>query len=149
MKGSFGYGDPVYGISDIDLVVVVPSVPDGSHVRGIARVRTRWSKLIRSFPPLRELFHLFIYDSASLQKAISRPCFTYGLETDPPRAAFLGPEPLADAMGLQERPELYGAPREWRRVAGPPVSLAAPPTDADNRRVSAWLEPDRWHGWPS
>ena len=140
VKGSFGYGDPVYGVSDIDLVVVVPS----GDVRAASTVKRRWGRLIKLFPPLRELFHLFIYDSASLRDALSAPCFTFGLADDPPRAGFLGPDPLTDEMGLQERPELYGAPTEWRLVAGRPAGIAPAPDDADNRRFEAWLELQFW-----
>ena len=145
VKGSFGFGDPVYGVSDIDLVIVVPSAFDrDADAHAVAEVRRRWSRLVRLFPPLHELFHVFVYDSRSLRDAVSAPAFTFGLDRRPPRAGFLGSRPLIDEMGLQERPELYGAPREWRLVGGRSADVAPPPDDADYRRLASWLELQFW-----
>jgi hypothetical protein len=47
-------------------------------------------------------------------------------------------------MGLQERPGLYGAPREWRRLAGPERRPPGPPDDPDSRRIAGWLELQHW-----
>ena len=145
VKGSFGLGDPVYGVSDIDLVIVVPSARDPvADARAVANVKRRWSKIVRLFPPLHELFHIFVYDSQSLRDAVSAPCFTFGLDRQPPPAGFLGPKPLADEMGLQERPELHGAPREWRLVGGRPAGVVPPPDEVSYRRLASWLELQFW-----
>lgn len=145
-KGSFGFGDPVYGVSDIDLVIVVASVGEpAADARLVANVKRRWQRVLSFFPPLNELFHIFVYDSQSLRDALSAPCVTFGLDQDPPRAGFLGPQPLVDEMGLQERPELYGAAREWRLVGGRPADIAhRPPDDVAHRRIASWLELQFW-----
>jgi hypothetical protein len=144
-KGSFGFGDPVYGVSDIDLVIVLPTSGDrATDARSVADAKRRWKRIMRLFPPFIELFHVFVYDSRSLRDAISAPCFTYGLDRDPPRAGFLGPEPLVDEMGMQERPELFGATREWRLVGGPAAELPPPSDDIDYRRMASWLELQFW-----
>jgi hypothetical protein len=145
VKSSFGFGDPVYGVSDIDLVIVVPSARDPvADTRAVANVKRRWSKILRVFPPLHELFDIFVYDSQSLSDAVSAPCFTFGLDRQPPRAGYLGPEPLLDPLGLQERPELYGAPREWRLVGGRPADVAPPPDEVSYRRLASWLDLQLW-----
>jgi hypothetical protein len=145
VKGSFGFGDPVYGVSDIDLVMVVPSAGErATDARAVASVKRHWSKVVAAFPPLHELFHIFVYDAQSLRDAVSAPCFTFGLDRHPPRAGFLGPEPLVDEMGLQERPELYGAPREWRLVRGRSAEVVPPPDEVSYRRLTSWLELQFW-----
>jgi hypothetical protein len=144
-KGSFGFGEPVYGVSDIDLVIVVPGAGDRVvDAHAVVKVRRRWNRIVRLFPPLNELFHIFVYDSHSLREAVSAPTFTFGFDRQPPRAGLLGPQPLVDEMGLQERPELYGAPREWRLVGGRPCDVAPPPDNAGYRRLASWLELQFW-----
>jgi predicted nucleotidyltransferase len=145
VKGSFGFGDPVYGVSDIDLVVVVPSADErAADAQSVAHVKRRWRRIVGLFPPLNELFHIFVYDSRSLRDAASAPCLTFGLDQQPPNAAFFGSRPLADEMGLQERPELYGPTREWRCVAGSRANLSVPPDDVSRRRIASWLELQFW-----
>jgi hypothetical protein len=39
---------------------------------------------------------------------------------------------------------LYGAPTEWRLVAGRPAGIDPAPADADHRRFEAWLELQFW-----
>jgi hypothetical protein len=145
LKGSFGYGEAVFGVSDVDMVVVYPSAGDPARdARLGASRRERWARLVRRLPPLGELFHVFFYSDAELRAAISAPCLTYGLDEATPPASFLGPSPLRDEMGLQERPELYGATREWRRVRGAGVAVEAPPDDPQRRRIASWLELQFW-----
>jgi hypothetical protein len=145
VKGSFGFGDPVYGVSDIDLVVVVPSADDrAADAQSVVHVKRRWRRIVGLFPPINDLFHIFVYDSRSLREAASAPCFTFGLDRQPPNAAFFGSLPLADEMGLQERPELYGPTREWRLVAGSRANLDTPPDDVSRRRIASWLELQFW-----
>jgi hypothetical protein len=145
LKGSFGFGEAVFGVSDVDMVVVYPSDADPARdARLAAARRERWSRLVRRLPPLAELFHVFFYSEAELRAAISAPCLTYGLDEAAPSASFLGPSPLRDEMGLQERPELYGATREWRRVRGARLAVGAPPDDPQRRRIAAWLELQFW-----
>jgi hypothetical protein len=135
LTGSFAEGDPVYGLSDIDLVV---TVHDARHHRAVER---RWEAVCRWMPALRGLFpHLWVYEAQELRRSVSAPYLIYGLDDGAGRAAFLGERPLADFMGLQERPGLYGPMADWRRVAGP-VQPAPPPVgDRQRQRIAAWLE---------
>jgi hypothetical protein len=145
VKSSFGFGEPVYGLSDIDLVVVSGS--SASRVRHDAEralLKRRWHRLSRALGPLRNMVQVFFYDRTELREALSEPCLTYGLDQPRGRAAFLGPNPLGDELGLQERPELYGPMREWRLAGGPAVELNLPIRDAQQRRLAAWLELQLW-----
>ena len=145
VKSSFGFGEPVYGLSDIDLVVVSgsPASREG-HDAERALLKRRWHRLSRALGPLRNMVQVFFYDRTELREVLSEPCLTYGLDQARARAAFLGPNPLGDELGLQERPELYGPMREWRLVGGPAVELNLPTRDAQQRRLAAWLELQLW-----
>jgi hypothetical protein len=109
MMGGFARsGDPIYGISDIDLVVVVGG--DASR-QARARIDSRWERLGR-IPVLSDLFDLFVYEEHELERALSAPYPVYGLgaaQNDlAANAVFWGRAPLQDGMGLQDRPGLYG-----------------------------------------
>lgn len=135
LTGSFASGDPVYGLSDIDLVIVV------FDQRDRVLVRRRWQALCRAAPILRGLFpHLWVYEQADLRESQSAPYVTYGLGEAGRAAAFLGHAPLADQMGLLERPGILGPGTDWKRVRGAPPNPPATPRDRQRERVDAWLE---------
>jgi predicted nucleotidyltransferase len=138
VKGSLAGGDPLFGLSDIDLVAVVETDPVDARAAA-GRVAARWRRLVRAFPPLGYLVFLFVYDERDLARAVSAPCLTFGLGDDPDGAAFLGSAPLVDELGLQERPGLYGT-SDWRRIAGPDRRPQEPRHDAQDARIAAWLE---------
>lgn len=146
VKGSFASAEPLYGISDIDLIVVTPDAT-GQANRGRNRTRERWARLARGVPPLRRLVkHLWVYEQSELARAAASSCLTFGLDAVDPssHAAFLGPRSLKDAAGLLDRPSVFGLAREWRRLSGaerrPPARLA----DRASRIVSPWLELQHW-----
>src|SRR5688572_32987478 len=58
LKGSFAVGDPVYGISDIDMILVVPDHPRWPG-ENRERARRRWARLRRAISPLRDLVQHF------------------------------------------------------------------------------------------
>jgi endoglucanase len=131
LTGSLVSGEPVFGLSDIDLVAVAPDEHESR------RARRRFERLCRGLPPLRELIPDFcVYDSAGFARVLRGSYLVNGLRDG--RAIFLGPEAVRDEKGLLERPGLYGG-REWRRLRGrsrvpPPADLQDPPF------ASAWLE---------
>ena len=143
VKGSFASGDPLYGVSDIDLVVVAPDDPDG---RNRERMKERWQKLGRRIPSLQLLIpHFWVYESNELIEASSAPSLTYGLNgRKAPTSAFLRQRPIADDLGLQDRPGLYAPKADWRRLAGPERRPPASQTDEQDRRLTAWLELQYW-----
>lgn len=149
LKGSFASREEVHGISDVDLVVVLPR--DGSR-QGSAQLSARewWKKVGHRFPLFRLVIqHCWFYEEDDLRESLSAPCLTYGLASNhnsiaDDRAAFLGPHPLHDNMGLQTHPSLYGARDEWRKLAGTDRLSRACPHDPQSRRLAAWLDLQYW-----
>ena len=96
--GSVGSGgEPVYGVSDLDLVIVVPDDPAGPG-RNRYRVIDRWSRLSGALPVLNTVFDLGVHEDEGLRAAASDTTLTFGLDRPP-----------------GEEPSLYhGASRESR-----------------------------------
>jgi hypothetical protein len=127
LRGGWGRGESVPGLSDIDLALVVA---DGRA----DRLRRRWRRLLRAVPAAGSLIQLAVYGDAELLAAVSAPT----LSAD--SAVHLGPSPLPDEAGLRVRPGLLGPLQDWRGVAGPNRLPPAAAPDAQGRRVGAWLE---------
>ena len=149
LKGSFVSGEELYGISDVDLVVVLPA--DGTpHGSAQLRAREGWKKLCQRVPLFRVVIeHCWFYEEDDLRESLSAPCLTYGLASgdhgiEEDRAAFLGPHSLRDHTSLQIRPSLYGVRNEWRKVRGRNQLITATSDDAQDRRVAAWLDLQYW-----
>ncbi len=141
--GTFGTGEPVYGLSDVDVVVVVPSTAAGDG-RARLRLRRRWEEIRRRFPPLAwVLAELHVYEERELEDVTSATCLTYGLARPASHpAVFLGRSRPADEAGLLVRPGPW-VTREWRLVAGPerrPPAAARSGPDL----AATWLELQLW-----
>ena len=54
VAGSFGHGEPTYGLSDIDLVIAIPGDPR-RHREHAGRIAGRWTRLGRRLPIAEEL----------------------------------------------------------------------------------------------
>ena len=70
VRGSLAGGAPVYGYSDVDLAIVCaddPASPGADRIR----VRRRWQRASRLFPPLRHVVELAVYERAELAAASS------------------------------------------------------------------------------
>ncbi len=136
LRASFGYGDALYGLSDIDMIVVLP---DQSPGHACPHARRRWRRLCRVVPGLGHLVQPTIYEETELGRAIASSTLTAD------RAVHLGSRPDCDEASLRFRPGLYGPMRDWRHLAGadcrPP---ALPLQDEHQRRIAAWLELQRW-----
>jgi hypothetical protein len=133
-----GVGDFVFGLSDIDLALVVP---DRAARR---RVVARWHRLYGSRPWLRDIFDVAVYDDAVLADAAAASTFTYDLDRAEPRAAYFGTAPLHDESSLRERPRLYGPTSDWRPLRGVDRRPVVPEQTAQERRIAAWLELQTW-----
>ena len=140
VSGSFGEGRPLYGASDMDLVIVTPDEAGAARVR----VRERWRALCGRAPLLR-VIELAVLERNELARATSAPAFTYGLgRPGPPPAAYLGPEALAE-KGLLEGPGLYGPMAGWRPLGRVAAPLPSPPAyDRQAARMAAWLQLQSW-----
>ena len=144
---SLAVDDAVYGISDIDLVVVAPG---DRRRRGneSERLRRRWQRLRRAVPPLGGLLpDVAFYEDEELAEATAGSVLTYGLDREgrapADRPAFRGSAPL-DEFGLRSRPGVYGPLRDWRLVRGPDRRPPLAPLSAQDRRIAAWQELQFW-----
>src|SRR6478736_1441270 len=124
LGGSFGFGEPVPGVSDLDVIAVCPGDPEA--------IRRRWRRVAGRVPLLdRIAADVFVYGSEELVRAAA-PC-PVSPET------FARRDDLHDEAGLTVRPGPFGATREWRLFAGP-ERREPRSTDAQSRRIAAWLE---------
>jgi hypothetical protein len=140
VSGSFGEGRPLYGVSDVDLVIVTPADAEAAR----ARVRERWRALCRRLPLVPSVVELAVYERGQLARATSAPALTYGIRADsPPAAAYRGRGALVE-NGLLEGPGLYGPMTGWRPLSGPGSLPAAPRYDRQTTRIAAWLQLQSW-----
>jgi predicted nucleotidyltransferase len=146
LRGGMASGDLVYGLSDIDLLVVTPSDVDRPGAR--RRItRARWQSVRRRCLWLGGLVEVSVYEDADLSDALASCARRYGLPSDPReigRAVYYGPGADRDEAGLLERPPLGGAIRDWRRIIGPDRRVSRPDLDRQKRRLVAWAHLQRW-----
>lgn len=143
VRGSFGYGQPVYGLSDIDLIIVVtdsPPGPGGSQ----EKVLRRWDRVRHAVPLLDRVATVSVYDDEGLADAAGATHLTYGLNGAARRARFFGRDLERTHYVLGTRPGLYGPMSDWRLLAGPERRPAMPSPTGDERWLSAWLELQCW-----
>lgn len=144
LRGSFASGEPVYGLSDVDLVIVAAADPARPGAVRDA-IRQRWQRLSRRLPTLGSLISVAVYEEAELLNAASASWLTYGLEgRQKGRSVHLDRQTLHDELGLGIRPELYGPTRGWQLLAGRDRRPALPPPSGQQRWLAAWLELQWW-----
>jgi hypothetical protein len=142
LKGGFGLGQPIYGVSDIDMIIVLAHDPGRPAAQRAAAAR-RWRRLCAVLPPLIKLFQLWIYEDTELRELQDNTYLTFGLRAAgggaAAPAAFLGSRPPHDDMRLLDHPGLYGVGGDWRGLRAPrrPVH---PVSDPAARTILAWLE---------
>jgi hypothetical protein len=136
-RGSFGAGEPLYGLSDLDLAIVLAGDPRRPG-RARDRVRRRWRRLGRALPALRPMIDMAVYEERDLAVAAAAPTPTAR------RAVHYGAGQVADDASLLVRPGLYGALWDWRGLAGRPRLPDQPALDAQDRRIAGWLELQFW-----
>jgi hypothetical protein len=144
--GSFADGDPVPGLSDLDLVVIMagdPSAPGGQR----ARVRLRRRALRRRVPWLLRHVDVRLTEQAELCAATSSSP-TIDPPVDPPPLA-LADEAERDELLQLVRPGPFGPAAGWRLLAGRPRLPSARPLRPEHRHVPVWLELETlWrHAW--
>ncbi len=124
-------GDPAYGLSDIDLVIVAPDA---------GRPRRRWTRLRRAVPPLAEVFpDLATYTPLELHAAADSTTLTHGSG-----ALYLGPAWARDERGLRERPGLTGPAGDWRKLHGAERRAPVLAPARHEMQIAAWLELQFW-----
>ncbi len=143
LGGSLGRGEPVYGLSDIDLIIVAPGFHSPGSAR--ARIRRRWERLTRLVPVLPALVaDFFVYEEHELREAVEAPVLSYGLERARPPSTFFRSGHDLDEAELAVRPGPFGATVEWRLIAGRDRRPVARPRDPQYHRLVAWLELQFW-----
>jgi hypothetical protein len=150
LRSGLAARDGVYGISDIDLAIVVPSDPAGPGIAG-ARVNRRWQALRRRFPRLCQavLEPPEVYEVPELPGLAFDTAFTHGLEPRFSPDAGLGEVQPSRRERWRERrgaehPGLYGRTADWRLVGGTERRTPAEEPDRAFRRIAAWMEIQFW-----
>jgi hypothetical protein len=146
VRGGFGAGEPVLGVSDIDLVAVVAGGTDGAGDPW-SRVMGRWQRLERRLPGLHRIAYLECYSEAELAKP-RRTRFTYGLDGRGPRSLFFAERPGSWSQPARRSlplllPDLWPVDC-WRFVSGQdlrPRTDAGEPTCA---HLVAWVHLQYW-----
>ena len=145
VRGSLGAEDAIYGLSDIDLVVVAPADP-ARPGQARRRIDRRWRRVHRRLPMgLASLFESpSVYENTELEDEFSATTLTHGLEhgsLGKRRTAVQQParEARRERAGA-ERPGLYSPAAEWRLLSGRDRLPPIPERDRQERRVCAWME---------
>jgi hypothetical protein len=142
VRGSFGRDEPVFGLSDIDLIAVTrgDGRVGGQDPSGL--VTSRWQQLQHRLPLLSRLVDVVCYSEPDLVKLTSTR-HTYGLRESSPRSLFFA----EGGPGARRPPGVvpYLWPMQnWRRLCRRdlrPQSLAPAPADT---RLLAWADLQFW-----
>jgi hypothetical protein len=135
----------MYGISDIDLAVVIPADPR-HRGRARRRVLARQDRLTRAVPGVARtvLDRPVVLEREDLREASAAPALLAGRVPGSPASVFYGPDSTQDRIGLQENPGVRGPFAAWRRVGGPAEALPEVRLDRSRLRIAAWLELQAW-----
>jgi hypothetical protein len=140
VRGGFAAGEPVYGLSDVDLVAVVDSRA------ACERLRHRVRRCYRLFPAARPVVELAVLAGDELERVCLSPFTTYPLDVDAggPRslARFYGTPAYREPCGprVDGGWRLYGPHRGWRHLAGRDPVGRLPESPHAYRWLWAWLE---------
>jgi nucleotidyltransferase-like protein len=141
VRGSIAAGDALPGLSDVDVALVLPEDQAGAG-RARERATARWLRLRRAFR-LTDLLldYPLILEEPELREVVGSSAPTH------PRPTYLGAAFVQDKARMLERPGLYGATGDWRRLRGPERRPAESARDPQLRRIAAWLELSYWWQW--
>jgi predicted nucleotidyltransferase len=146
LAGSVGRGEPVYGLSDLDLVVVVPG-SEADVQAASAAVDVRRRRLHRLVPGFDRLVNVAVFGERRLADEWEDTCLTHGIDRGggrEPDGGYLRPVGLRDDLLRHLLPGLWGPGSPWTHLAGPPVAWPPPPVSAAYRRLASWLQLQWW-----
>jgi hypothetical protein len=136
--------DTLYGVSDIDLVVVTPRASAG-HGKARQEVLARWERLGKLLGPLRRLVSIAVFEDPDLERGVSGTPSLISPPTEPSVASDLSqPIRIANPPDVVLRAGFALPPDCWRPLAGRgrlPTALTA---DGHDPRIAAWLELQHW-----
>lgn len=148
VRGGTGRDQPLWGVSDIDLICVVAGDPIR---RGAARERVlgRWRRLRRRTRQIDALGSVGVYEDDDLAEAVADTYLTHGLRAPSDaatrrRALYYPGRPGSDDAWLRARPGLFGPMADWRLVAGEERRPPTPEQDDDRVRIAAWGDLQHW-----
>ena len=142
LRGSFGRGDAVPGLSDIDLVAAT-----GPDDLGRALTHLRRKRLTESAVGLGRLVTVDLYEEGQIEPAAEVDELRYGLDgSGDPRvlATRLRSRAPADELGLRRRPPLPVPWSGWERIAGPARLRPVAGLEGPDRLTAGWLELQYW-----
>ena len=121
---------------------MVPTVPrHPGEARGA--VKSRWERLCRILPSLRQLVFVAVYEEDELQRAaVDSPCLRWAGDSD--ALALFRPGPFVDPASVAARPILEPPAIAWRRFAGQRRLPTGRQPDPGQRGMIAWLELQHW-----
>lgn len=147
VAGGFASREPVYGVSDLDLIVVTPTRADASG-REREAVAARWTALRKRLRIRDGPLHVVAIEQAGLAAAAAGTAFTHGLgrRQERPDALYHGSETIwrTGGAGLLHGPGMAGPGGAWRRIAGPERRPSGEPIDPQTRPLIAWLSVQSW-----
>jgi predicted nucleotidyltransferase len=148
VRGSLATGEPLYGVSDIDLAIVVPA-EFGRPGQPRRRIHDRWRALARRLPPLKKLVQIKVYEGDELRRTtmqirpgLGRPA------SDWLRIAGDGLRPAGDARAPDPHLAAWLELQWWWRLAcdaclwrnGRHIPYLCLKLIAQSARVRLWLE---------
>jgi predicted nucleotidyltransferase len=143
LSGSLASGDPLYGVSDIDIAVVLPDGVASSAARDA--VVGRWERLRRAMPTMGELLvHVADFDQREVEMVAAAPVLTQGLKGPEDGGGVYAGRYGLHAISLAQRPGPYGPFAGWRLLSGRARLPAEAGWDRQALRIAAWLELQAW-----
>ena len=147
LRGGGGGADFLPGLSDLDLALV-PARDPRAPGAAAQRLRRRWERLRRAFPPATLVVDWpHVHEDAELDELSGASALTLGLADGSGRAGYFGEGASLDRVRLLERPGLYDTAAGWRLLTGPDRRPPERPRDRQRTRIAAWLELVYWWRW--
>jgi hypothetical protein len=140
VRGSFARGEPIYGLSDVDLIAIV-----GGDRADARRLRSAVRRFYERVPTARHVVDVTVLAADELAEMCFSPFVTHAWDpqrrTARPRARFYGDHSHRERFGPRADTSLrlYGPLRRWQLVAGRDVAGVPDSPDA-YRWLWSWLD---------
>ncbi|HEY1358456.1 MAG TPA: hypothetical protein VGF21_09135 [Thermoleophilaceae bacterium] len=147
-RGSLARAEVVPGLSDLDLVAVLPDGSDRPEL-ALALLSMRRRVVAERFPVLARLVSTAVYSESELRSAAGSNVWTWALEAEVPggpraQATYFRSAAPEDELGLRLRPGVPGGCAGWVPLGPAPPAPATPALTGVERLQAAWLELQYW-----